>query len=312
MTIGLAMLLLALLGGTFFFRSNEPAYQGFTLTECLEDYYTNAIYLENSVVRDRDATNAFYHMGAAVAPYVLRWIDYERPHWSQRLSSYLWSLAKWPLIQNAAWSYDRPVRFAEIAPELCRALDPAAADAVLPGLIQRMNSPKQVVALKAKRALACLGPKGLPPLMEALRDTARTNRGDFALAIGNMGDSGKPAAPLLARLLAENTNKRDFDLALVMALQDLQADPGLVLPPLIQIIADPARRNPWAINYVAMFGPAASNAIPALNLAFQDPVPGTRQAALKALRSICPEMSLPDDQDIQALRTLPPINLPDP
>jgi hypothetical protein len=71
-------------------------------------------------------------------------------------------------------------------------------------------------------------------------------------------------------------------------LKQLQPAPSLIIPELINIVADPKLRKPLHIDYLGFFGRAASNTVPALLRAVEDPDPQNRIYASNALERIEP------------------------
>ncbi len=299
------ILLLVLVGGAAFFQSSEPAYDGRTLSQWIADYWECVkpppaspsmfrlemyIGYERDSPRLRSAKNAIRHLAPKAVPRMLDWMDYERPSWSVRLCSFLNNRKGTRGItrgieRSIVERLDRPsTRSRNSAVAFC-ALG-SSAEAAIPRLAELLKSPKPGVADNAILALVYIGPKGLPPLMEALADTSRTNRDHLAEGIARMGTNGRPAIPVLVRCLKEPNNPDLHRVAFF--LKQLQPDPSLVVPELITIVADPALRKPLHIDYLGSFGRAASNAVPALLEALKDPAPQIRMYASNTLERIEP------------------------
>jgi hypothetical protein len=293
------IILLALVGAVVFFHSSEPTYDGRTLSQWMADYwecvkpppaspsiFTMEMYIgyEGDSPRLRSATNAIRHLAPKATPCLLEWMDYEQPGWSVRLCSYLKGRqGRWGIERRIVDGLERPSTRSRNSAVAFRALGSSAAAAV-PQLAKLLKSPKPGVADSAILALVYIGPKGLPPLTEALADASRTNRDHLAEGIARMGTNGRPAIPVLTRCLREQNNPDLY--RLTFFLRQLQPDPSLVIPELIDIVTDPRLRKPLHMDYLGSFGRAASNAVPALLRALEDPDPQIRTYASNALDRI--------------------------
>jgi hypothetical protein len=287
--IGLGIILLALIGAVIFSRSNEPMYEGRTLSEWMGDYHMpwgdGLGPWDEQMRRHENASNAIVRIGPKAIPYLLKWLDYEQPSWSVKFCDFLRNhCIKMKFGRTLLYSLESPQTISIHSPYTFRVLGPCAEEAI-PKLAILLNNPKREVAQRAGAALSTLGSKGLSPLMTALVDTSRTNRADIALCIGSMCESGRPAIPLLIRCIKEQNNK-ELCACACAALSQIQPDPDLVLPDLIDSIADTKRRNIPAIRYLEKIGPVASNAVPVLLIALRDPDPGIREYVTNALKSI--------------------------
>jgi hypothetical protein len=301
----LGTLLLVVAGGAAFFQWSEPAYDGRTLSQWMADYwecvkpppaspsmFRMEMYIgyERDSPRLRSATNAIRHLAPKSIPRMLEWMDYEQPNWSVRLCSFLndrkgaWRIER-GIERSIVERLDRPSARSRNSAVAFSALG-SSAEAAVPRLTELLKSPKPGVADNAILALVYIGPKGLPPLMEALADQSRTNRDHLAEGIARMGTNGRPAIPVLVHCLKEPNNPDLYRFAFF--LRQLQPDPGLVIPELITIVADPKLRKPLHIDYLGSFGRAASNAVPALIEALKDPDPQIRMNASNTLQRIEP------------------------
>jgi hypothetical protein len=229
---------------------------------------------------------------------LIDWIDYKYPVWKNRVFKFLQTRnLKSAFALNLSRRLSRPLLFAIHAPEIMRLLDPAAADAAVPGLAKLLHSPKPGVPDRARDALVQLGPKGLPPLIAGLSEGPTSNRIACAKSISRMRTNAAPAVPGLVRCL------RDPDFAIRdcirIALEQVDADPALVLPELTNIVADPKLRYTDIIQYLGSIRHAASNAVPAFYLAMTDPNPEIRQAACFAfIRTVCNAHQLDGYEDL--------------
>jgi hypothetical protein len=285
--------ILLTLTGALLFHSNEPSYEGHTLSEWMELWVTNSPNPGVSFTTQKQeeerlkAIEAIRQIGPKSVPFLLRWIDYEPPDWNIRLQNHLQSAShgKNALGQHIIHFLEKPSVLKKGSGKTFFLLGPTAEDAA-PGLAKLLDSPKPGVANDARLMLTLIGPKGLPPLLVALTNQSRTDRSDIAISIGGMGSNGRPAIPLLVRCLKENSHGRNADFSLVIALQNLKADPADVVPALTDFVADPKRREKFSIRYLGNFGAAASNALPVLRKAMEDRNEETSQAAWNAIVTI--------------------------
>ncbi len=76
------------LGVIAFPRETEPAYQGRTLTDWLDDYYIDS---RESVEDDSPQTEAYFAIraiGTNALPTPLRWVEHQPSPWRDRLRSF--------------------------------------------------------------------------------------------------------------------------------------------------------------------------------------------------------------------------------
>lgn len=302
--IGIA-LLLVLLGGTYLFYSREPSYQGRTLSEWILDYNkffrdegfadAGAVMMPSKRIPSREyqqqknmASNALCQIGPRAVPFLVKWMDYETPSWNTRLCTYIETHFKKSKVREMVLNHlKQPARLADESLPVFKLLR-ASADGAVPSLTKMLNGKSPGIARNAGLALSGLGPKGLPPLMQALADTSRSDRDEIAFRICQMGTNRRPAIPLLIRCLKEpkptGLNPNTYD-----AMMNLHPEPGQIIPALIEAIADPKRRHPSAIYNLVSFGHSASNAVPALLDALNDPNFYTRVAATSVLQRLDPD-----------------------
>jgi HEAT repeat protein len=202
------------------------------------------------------ATEAILQIGPKAIPYLLDWMENEKETSSVR---------GWRAVEVFQW------------------LAPATEEAI-PHLTKLLNNPTRDVRDRAEACLAAMGAKGLPPLLAALADTARPNRDMLIYSIGMMRTEAIPAVPALIRAM------RDPNPAVVdssyWALLEIAPRGEIVVPALIDIVADPKLRSESAINFLAMLGYWARSAAPALEQALNDPNPKISSAATNALKRI--------------------------
>jgi hypothetical protein len=279
-----------------FWPSGEPSYQGRSLSQWVLDL--EIATREHSRVpsgapehKYHDITNAIFQIGSKGIPYYLRWLDYKQSSMSTRALEFLNDKAPDnKLTRTLIEKLDQPSRFSLLQDgslEAFRILG-ASAEPAIPGLIQLLKSTNDNSLEYGSEALAFIGPKGLPPLMDALADPSNLNRRSICLDIGMiMRTNAKPAIPLLIRCLKDNDPKLHGTAAL--SLEYISPEPEIIIPELITVISDPKLRTPRAVAYLAKFGPQASNAIPILlKLSQENSRDKINVTASNTLRSIDP------------------------
>ncbi len=149
-----------------------------------------------------------------------------------------------------------------------------------------------------------LGPRASNAVPELVKifDQNPAAQSSIAMIFGQIGPDAKAAVPLLLRGAASTDNGlRNNSLA---ALCNIQAEPNLVVPVFINALQDPDPQiRGWAISGLQRFRTNAKTAVPALVklieskepppptsvTGFSTGGPGTKAAALHALRQIDPE-----------------------
>lgn len=157
----------------------------------------------------------------------------------------------------------------------------------LPRLTELVRNPP--TALTAARALAAIGPAGVPVLTNTLAGPIRSIRIACARALGRMRTDGRMAVPALIGVLGEaDDDLRHFA---TRALGNLAADPVQVVPALINRLQDPSVEiRKVAAQSLGKFKTRARVAVPALVKALDDPDLGVKLAAAAALKEINPTL----------------------
>ncbi len=151
-----------------------------------------------------------------------------------------------------------------------------AANADLDDLLLLLASPESAIRMRATMALAMaeLGPYGkraMPAMADALEDQNLNVRYWAAVALKNLGAEAEPAVAQLIEALKTHP----------------EVTPGLQGP--LRYYAD----TRWvAAQALAAVGPAAADAVPALQKALQDENEEVRQAAAEALTNIQEKTSI--------------------
>lgn len=277
--LGAAGLVLLMIAGYALFRpAREPEYQGEPLSYWLE--WCGGLM-------DRDRTNttlapnqAIAHFGTNSIPWLLKYVQYHPPAWYHSSNRWCRPMQKFFNSRFAA-----KANRARGAVRTFEMLGSNAAGAIprLEQMIPKLRSEDPPYALSA---LAAIGEQGFPSLCAALTNRQLRCRGSVAWAIGKYGaTNARPAVPLLLQCAGETNPAVAGDA--IFALGRLELDPGLVVPVITPRLCDPDPdvRLKTALA-LAHYGPVASNAIPALRKALNDPDGRVAQMAQAALWKI--------------------------
>jgi HEAT repeat protein len=170
-------------------------------------------------------------------------------------------------------------------------LGPAAAPAT-EALAKLVDDKDERVANEAIVALANIGPgakDAVPTLTRALQQGESVNAHAIVYALGKIGPDAAEAEPVLTKLLGDS--KRCLAIASAWALVHIRPASAevaaIALPVLMSGLADstPMVRQ-CAAEALGGLGPAAKEAIPALQKAKDDEDKSVRAAAAKAIASI--------------------------
>lgn len=167
----------------------------------------------------------------------------------------------------------------------------APASEALAKLVADQDS---AVATAAVLALAKIGPgakKAVPELIKAFDPDEPQAACGIAFALGKIGPEAAAAEPVLQAALSSPHG----ELPLVSAWALVQIKSGSaenaakIVPVLIKWLRAPTfQSRQGAVEALGSLGPAAKEAVPALQKATQDENPGVREAATQALKAIRP------------------------
>jgi len=91
--ISSSFLAAVILGALLWPSEREPEYDGVPLSEWLERYERGKHSMNATLfVGDSKAIDAIQHIGTNALPFLVRWIQYERPAWRHRLFDASWKL----------------------------------------------------------------------------------------------------------------------------------------------------------------------------------------------------------------------------
>lgn len=134
-------------------------------------------------------------------------------------------------------------------------------------------------------ALANIGAPALPALCAALTNRQVQCRGAVAWSMASLGTNARPAMPLLLQC-AQETNPQIVAGA-VRTLGQLKGEPDTIIPVIIPKLTDPRIYvRMQAAMALGAFGPAGSNALPALRQALGDSNASVAVYARRAILNI--------------------------
>jgi hypothetical protein len=251
-------------------RLDQPYYQGRSYSDWLAGYE-----YELTIARIAGQTNntsylALRAIGTNALPCLMRWVSHDRSSWSIKLESLVAklppSLAKRSFFQRLAAIDRRP----EMPHRGFQLLGQDARSAV-PELIRLMRAPNaDKEGYTAALALACIGPAGCAPLLEAAADSHAPCRAAAFLALGQMGTNAVPALPFLLESLGD-----------------------------MQLCA----RSAGTLDLLGFNGGFQKEAIPALRAALDSPHEQTRLYAASVLARMGAEL----DRALPVLDSAPPL-----
>ncbi len=290
----------------------EPVYEGKTLSEWLMVNAVTPTGARNSEAEAK-ATEAVRQIGTNALPLLLKWLDYQRPAWKDKLQRQLFKLPaglqsrlfRIRFIQNRLfWPDRRP----GAAIHGFRMLGEAASPAI-PELTRRLNARRPDAPANEVSALLNIGDSGLPPLLAWLCDpkhqrAQRPPRGAFlpyplakgqdraflAQALGMRTWNAKQTIPALTQCLGD----RDSDVASAALWSLFNLRSAVRSEDLVSAVAKgldhaDARVRASAARVLKFCGASAQGAVPALERALRDPDTNARSEAKDALAVIAPE-----------------------
>lgn len=161
------------------------------------------------------------------------------------------------------------------------------AKPALPQLAKLLHH--EATALSAARAVAAIGPPGVPLLTNALAGPIRSVRIACARALGRLRADARPVVPALVGVLDDNDERLRCFAA--RSLGHLAAEPVQAVPALIARLEDPnADVRQSAAHSLGLFHGRASVAVPALVKALDDRDLSVKLTAAFALREINPAL----------------------
>jgi HEAT repeat protein len=289
---------IALAVGLRLYQNREPSYQGKPLNEWLKIYITTYNGPEGpQSARALESAEAVIQIGERGVPCLVKWISFEPAQWPFRVYGRV--LRKFPLGSGNNWLLKMMMQnqalFRSHAATIGFEVLGSRASSAAPALTRLAKSTRPVQArMRALRALSCVGPSGVPPLLTALSDRD-PNVGFFAAAnLSSMTDLGSNGPVCVAALVrAVEQNPRVAQPAIV-AIGKLGLHPEVAVPALIRALKHPSAeiRIASAIS-LGEFGERAGAAIPALTEALSDPNFTLRGIAADALKLVAPETGQP-------------------
>jgi hypothetical protein len=230
----------------------EPSYRGRSLSEWV-GFLAPSVEPTAAV---KEAEEAIRHIGTNALPYLLKWIQYERPPWKNALNRVTGGrLGRYDLLleyRNDIRARQALEAFREVGPQACKAI---------PQLIRLMNDPNR--SATAQRA---------------------------AIAIGHMGTNARPELPRFIGLVTDTNTSPWATWLAITALGELKLEPQLVVPALTNCLLSSVNAIRFsAAQALGQFGGEARSAVPALVRALGDPYPDNQRSASNALWGIDPQ-----------------------
>jgi HEAT repeat protein len=296
MTI-LACVALAIMLAAMLSRSNEPHYQGKSLSEWLE--------VHRNETRDKpggDAgANALRAIGTNALPKLLEWTAFERPSSGVRCTVGSLLLKSKLLPRNsrlARWSnYETEASRAIRAAEAFGPLGSLASSAV-PELARRINSTNSpAVVTCAIYALGSMGEPAVPVLVAHMANTNALNRAEAVRWLvwrPELATNDISIVPVLLACLDEPnpTLRKNAALALARIAELSRPSPELVIP----VLTDHLRKietmdvHSFLLLALAAYGEQARTAVPVLLSMTTNRNEWVRREATDALRNVAPDV----------------------
>jgi len=287
----------------FLTHEHQPHYGGKSLTYWMDVYSKEYNYEIAGHPRGYEGRDAIRAIGTNALPYLLEWMNYERPRSDSRRTigkfllrlpyiSRFDSIRKW---MNHYAEVDRATLAVKAFGALGRLADPA-----LPELNRRMNTNAQAdISYRATIALGQIGESAIPLLSAQLANTNAPNRAQVANVFGwfpALATNDSSVVPMLVTCLdaPDTTLHRNAALALARIAEFSQPNPDLVIPILTnQLRAVPGQDTIFhsgLLLALAAYGEKARGAVPLLQQMAVDQTDWVRVKATNALMKIAPEV----------------------
>jgi hypothetical protein len=274
----------------------EPEYNGKKLSEWL-NLYEEARFKEDPQ-KQRAGAEAVQHIGTNALPWLVKWIEYGRPAWKDRLVRFVVKIPSSTIIR---W-YTEGDRLGFGAVMAFEVLGPKAAPAVpeLARIASRSGS--GFSQMWAMDALSHIGREAFPTLLVAMGN--RKTEFGAALRMSRLAEQGVDIGPAMpALLLIDRHTREHFQKAEKMNSGPLFYDPLHVTSTLLsenRPFLIPALTNCLhhtnsdvrveAAEALGSLRDRARPAVPALKEALDDRVIAVQEAAINALEKIAPEV----------------------
>ena len=281
------------------FRKPEPTYDGRSLSYWV---LRDDVYHGTSGER-RQAEQAIHQIGTNALPFLLKWIQNERPAWRSMAIDLARRLPTWKL---ANWIEDnKSETLANNSTDALAALREQATP-ILPELLRLLaNKPTMSsTALRISSLLPAIGTNALPVLIFAIEDPAfSANRGYVLMVIRDMHPPPAAAAaavPVLIHCLSE----QNLPHMAAETLGSLRAAPELAVPALIGCLQSPDQELCRAsVEALGNFGTNSLAAVPALIQCLEDRSSEVASEAAKTLGKLGLEPNLVIPALASALRS---------
>jgi len=242
-----------------------------------------------------EAALAIKAIGSNGLPYLLKWLQHETSRGNRRVSNALrnlpLNLSSKKFVQSMAATADSRTARAEAAMWAFLPLQ-SQAEPAIPELARLMRSTNTGWSSRAVIALACVGNRAIPTLVNGLTNPSPEHRMRIAAILGDRFFFSEDVSPRVAALLKCLEDPTAVAWTAAASLGNLQAQPETVLPAL-QLAAEKHRQKEVrleAIKATGRFGAGGRAAIPFLIRALSSTNSEQAEAATNALRQVAPDL----------------------
>lgn len=239
------------------------------------------------------ATAAIRSMGATALPCLLKWLQYKRPAWQEKLS--LLPVDRFPITRSLtyqfSWEHEIDLHQSGL---LGLAILGEEAKSCAPQLMELAKDSDTSRAYRALFALSRLGKEGLTRLAQMADDPASGNQLLAIKALASvkyLGVDASAVLPVLAQL-AQNPDRKISEQA-VYSLCNLGIQPETTFAALTNALSRKELRI-YTIHQMRYFGDAEvlRPLVPVLKDCLADPDVATRMKAAELITEISPEVAL--------------------
>ncbi len=281
----------------FLTHSREPSYNGHHLR-----YWVRILGTTPGTAHETQmASEAVDHIGAAAAPFLVRWIQYRPTRWTERQKKLADRIckARYPFALRLGRSlyHTRGERLANGATQAFRVLGTNAALALdelcrVMNDLNARNDPRTGMSStdRATYCLSWLGTNALPALTAVIENPQRP-RWQALNSIWLMEQRERTAQYPITAIIGCLEDAKDPNVPMTAAriLGDLKVAPEVCLPALLAGRRSKSRyARAASASALAQFGEQAASAIPALMSAAADPNLEIQYNAATALHAIAP------------------------
>lgn len=265
----------------FLLRSNEPTYDGKTLSE----WVMIQSYAPKLSART-GAREAIRAIGTNALPYAIKWIAFDPGSLREEIWEHEVSIPDWvwrlPIIGRVLdGGQDR----ADVTPYVFETLSDVADPAIsrLRDIAYAPGNPK--ANHRALMSLVFIGPKAVPVLTNLLATTKHGGDPMLAAALKSWGTNASPLIPVFL----QNLHTNDFNTVFnsIQTLSALHINSQETVPGLVTMTSHTnARIRSLAAKALGAFGSEAMSSLPSLNVLLTDTDEHVRTNAAAAIAEI--------------------------